>query len=126
MSMDECVQTVKLPESMQTKDLQEFYGMVEWAVKSVYTGYVGWFDGNPVHLLPVSEQEYNQTLLDLIGEDKLLEKIKDCMNNEQYQLALQLLELTNHQELKKECLLKRAKQVTSANARHYYITCAKE
>jgi alkyl sulfatase BDS1-like metallo-beta-lactamase superfamily hydrolase len=126
MSMDECVQTVKLPESMQTKDLQEFYGMVEWAVKSVYTGYVGWFDGNPVHLLPVSEQEYNQTLLDLIGEDKLLEKIKDCMDNEQYQLALQLLELTNHQELKKECLLKRAKQVTSANARHYYITCAKE
>ena len=81
--------------------LQEFYGTVEWAVKSVYTGYVGWFDGDPVHLLPVSDQEYNNVLLDLIGKEKLLEKIKDCMSHSQYQIALQLLELIDNKELKK-------------------------
>ena len=48
------------------------------------------------------------------------------MEQEEYQLALQLLELIDDKELKKECLLKRAKQVTSANARHYYIAYAKD
>ena len=126
LTLDETVQTVSLPESLKNSPyLQEYYGTVEWAVKSVYTGYVGWFDGNPVHLLPVSDQEYNSVLLELIGEEKLLEKIKDCMSHSQYQIALQLLELIDNKELKKECLLQRAKQVKSANARHYLIACSK-
>ena len=79
-----------------------------------------------MNLLPVSQQEYNQTLLDLIGQDKLIDRIKNCMHQEQYQLALQLLELIDDKELKKECLLQRAQQVTSAKARHYYIACAKK
>lgn len=127
LTLDETVQTVSLPDHLKTLPyLQEYYGTVEWAVKSVYTGYVGWFDGDPVHLLPVSDQEYNSVLLDLIGEEKLLEKIKDCMSHSQYQIALQLLELIDNNELKKECLLQRAKQVKSANARHYLIACSKE
>lgn len=127
LTLDETVQTVSLPEELKNSPyLQEYYGTVEWAVKSVYTGYVGWFDGDPVHLLPVSNQEYNSVLLDLIGEEKLLEKIKDCMSHSQYQIALQLLELIDNKELKKECLLQRAKQVKSANARHYLIACSKE
>ena len=59
---------------------------------------------------------------DIIGE----EKIKDCMSHSQYQIALQLLELIDNKELKKECLLQRAKQVRSANARHYLIAASKE
>lgn len=102
LTLDETVQTVSLPENLKNSPyLQEYYGTVEWAVKSVYTGYVGWFDGDPVHLLPVSDQEYNNVLLDLIGEEKLLEKIKDCMSHSQYQIALQLLELIDNKELKK-------------------------
>ena len=127
LTLDETVQTVSLPKELKNSPyLQEYYGTVEWAVKSVYTGYVGWFDGDPVHLLPVSNQEYNSVLLDLIGEEKLLEKIKDCMSHSQYQIALQLLELIDNKELKKECLLQRAKQVKSANARHYLIASSKE
>lgn len=126
MTIDETVQNVCLPEKYANLPyLGEYYGMVEWAVKSIYNGYVGWFDGNPVNLLPTSQAEYNQTLLDLIGYDHLLDKIKKCMQQQQYQLALQLLELIDEKELKRECLLQRAKQVTSANARHYYIACAK-
>lgn len=47
------------------------------------------------------------------------------MSHSQYQIALQLLELIDNKELKKECLLQRAKQVKSANARHYLIACSK-
>ena len=74
----------------------------------------------------MSDKKYQQTLLTLIGEDTLLHEIKNCMYHEDYQLALQLLEFIDRKDLKKECLLQRAKQVTSANARHYYIACAKE
>ena len=48
------------------------------------------------------------------------------MSHSQYQIALQLLELIDNKELKKECLLQRAKQVRSANARHYLIATSKE
>ena len=48
------------------------------------------------------------------------------MSHSQYQIALQLLELIDNKELKKECLLQRAKQVKSANVRHYLIAASKE
>jgi alkyl sulfatase BDS1-like metallo-beta-lactamase superfamily hydrolase len=127
MTMSEAVENVKLPSKYTEKDyLGEYYGTVEWAVKSIYTGYLGWFDGNPVKLMPVGDREYNKALLELIGEDKLQLKIKECMEKEEYQLALQLLELTENNDLKKESLLMRARQMTSANARHYLIASAKE
>lgn len=127
MTLSETVDTVRLPDYLKELPyLQEYYGTVEWAVKSVYNGYVGWFDGNPAHLLPTSNQVYHDTLVELIGKDKLLNKIKECMKHNEYQLALHLLELIDDKELKRECLLQRAKQVKSANARHYFITYAKE
>lgn len=131
MSVSQTVEYVTLPKQYQEAEfLQECYGTVEWAVKSIYVGYVGWFDGNATNLLPVSDQEYTNALLQLIGDTtKIIEYVKELMSKQQYQLALQLLELINDKEsiyeLKKEALLARASQVTSANARHYYIASAK-
>lgn len=128
MTLDETVQTVKLPEKYSSKSyLGEYYGTVEWSVKSIFTGYLGWFDGAPEHLMPVSEAAYSAALLELIDTEKLKEKIQQCIDREEYQLALQLLTLVDkpEPELKKACLLGRGKQMTSANARHYLIACAK-
>jgi alkyl sulfatase BDS1-like metallo-beta-lactamase superfamily hydrolase len=126
MTMSETVDHVKLPPKFADKDyLGEYYGTVEWSVKSVYSGYLGWFDGDPAKLMPVSDREFNDTLLEMIGVEKLLNKIMDCMESEDYQLALQLLELTGENELKREALFMRARQMTSANARHYLIACSK-
>ena len=143
MSMSETVEQVKLPEAYLKKDyLGEFYGTVEWSVKGIYCGYVGWFDGNPVHLFPVSDKEYQATLRELIGLHKLKEKISSCLDSKEYQMALQLLELIDWEEeekerqdiggkmgwreLKKKALLGKAEQVTSANGRHYLIAGAKK
>lgn len=134
MSLEETVKNVKLAPIYQDKEyLGEYYGTVEWSVKSIYNGYVGWFDGDPVKLLPHPTEAYNQAVLALIGDnDKLILAIKNYMAQEDYQMALQLIELLMVQdnslqiiELKKQALLMRAKQVTSANARHYLIACAK-
>lgn len=125
--LDETIEMVKLPKEMATQPyLQEYYGMVAWAVKSVYCGYVGWFDGNPTHLVPVAKKVYQTTLLELIGKEVVIDKIKTCMAQDEYQLALELLEMVDEPWLKKECLIKRAEQMTSANARHYLLACAKE
>ena len=132
MTISETTEQVKLPEKYLDKEyLGEFYGTVEWSVKSIYCGYVGWFDGNAAGLMPVSDREYQAVIRELIGDEKLKEKIKDYMNEGQFQIALQLLELADgkesseYRELKKEALLKRAGQMTSANARHYFIASAK-
>lgn len=143
MSMSETAERVKLPQKYLEKDyLGEFYGTVEWSVKGIYCGYVGWFDGNPVNLFPVSDREYQAVLRELIGREKLEEKIQSCVEMEQYQMALQLLELVDWEhtkkeqpdgesrrlwtELKKKALLGRARQVASANGRHYLIAGAKK
>lgn len=135
MSVSETVENVKLPEEFKNKEfLGEFYGTIEWSVKSIYNGYLGWFDGNAVNLFPCADKDYANTLLELIDDDKkILKKIDSCMKNEDYQCALQLIELLEYKnktpelnKLKKQSLLNRAKQMTSANARHYYIASAKE
>ena len=132
MTMGETVEQVKLPERYLDKEyLGEFYGTVEWSVKSIYCGYVGWFDGNAAGLMPVSHKAYQAVLRELIGAEKLTDTIKGYLAQEQYQIALQLLELAYEREmtefisLKKEALLGRARQMTSANARHYFIASAK-
>ncbi|MEG0367048.1 MAG: alkyl/aryl-sulfatase [Coprobacillus sp.] len=134
-TMSQTVESVKLPdEYAQCGYLGEYYGTVEWTVKGIYTGYVGWFDGDASHLLPLSDKEYNLVLLELIGNNhKVKETITDALSKEEYQKALQLISLleTNDnsnelKELKKKALIQRAKQMTSANARHYYIAASKE
>lgn len=139
MTISETVEQVKLPEKYQNKEyLGEYYGTVEWSVKSIYCGYVGWFDGEASALMPVSDKEYRTVLRELIGQERLIEKIQSCIVQEEYQMALQLLELTESKKItdnegkdfcrewKKQALLGRAKQMTSANARHYLIASAKK
>lgn len=54
-------EAVRLPEELAVREyLGEYYGTVEWSVKSIYQGYVGWFDGDPVKLMPVPEAEYRR------------------------------------------------------------------
>lgn len=129
MSMDECVEHVKLPAKYADLPyLGEYYGTVEWSVKGVYCGYLGWFDGRPEALFPAPKQEYNEVLRELIGEDRLLAKINELMAAKKRQLALQLCEVANDSEsiraAKRECLMRRADDVCTANGRHYLISCA--
>lgn len=133
LSMLETVEQVVLPEEYQNLPyLQEFYGTVSWTVKGIYAGYVGWFDGNPVSLDPVPEKEWSQELLDLIGDaEKVRERIKELYAQGRWQLGLQLCEMLARtgcaaNDLMREGLLRRGREAASANARHYYLSCAKD
>ena len=133
MDMLETVEHVKLPEKYRDLPyLQEFYGTISWTVKGIYAGYVGWFDGNPVHLDPVPESEFSREILGLIGDASAVKaRVRELYRAGNYQMGLELCELLEKdghdvKELKKEGLTSIAKTVTSANARHYYLACAKE
>lgn len=135
MTLEETVAAVQLAEQYcNLPNLGEYYGTVEWSVKSIYCGYVGWFDGDAVNLLPCREQEISDVILELIGDTaRVFDKVRSCIAAENYQLALHLLKWLGREqnseqvlELRRKALLGRAEQVTSANARHYYIWSAKD
>ena len=135
LTLAETVESVRLPEELRDKEyLGEYYGTVEWSVKGIYNGYVGWFDGDAAHLMPCPRREFSAAVLELAGgPDKLLAKALSCLEKGESQLALELLELLGGEaqsgkikEVKRRALLARAAQMTSANARHYYICSAKE
>lgn len=135
MSESETVSAVVLPQIWADLPyLGEFYGTVEWSVRSVYHGYFGWFDGNPTHLAQLSDETFDTKLFSMIGEEKMESEIRTALNEENYQMAVQLCDILlnakvgiqKYKKLKAEGLMGLSKQVTSANARHYYICSAKE
>lgn len=127
MTLPQVAEAVVLPEEYASQEfLGEYYGLVQWAVKNIYVGYLGWFDGNPANMMPLPEDEWASTLRELIGQDKLDAKIQECLAAEEFQKALQLLELTDRPAWKREALLGRARQTTSSNARHFLMKAAQE
>lgn len=138
LSVSEAVETVKLPPQYASLGyLKEFYGSIDWSVRGIYQGYVGWFDGNPTNLHPLSDKEYAERLIPLLGgREKVEQIIAEALNAEDFkdwQWALQLCDMlmqadksSELKKLKAEILLKIAPLETSANGRHYYQTVAKE
>ena len=56
LTPDQAVARVRLPEHLAASPyLTEFYGRVDWSVRSIYTGYLGWFAGNATDLSPLSD-----------------------------------------------------------------------
>jgi alkyl sulfatase BDS1-like metallo-beta-lactamase superfamily hydrolase len=136
LTVDELASIVKLPGKYANLPyLGEFYGTVEWSVRSIYTGYLGWFDGNPTNLNKLTPKENASKMLELIGgEEKTITEIKKALENQEAQWAVELCDLLLSAEkevkiskqLKAQGLLALSKLETSANGRHYYIACAKE
>lgn len=136
LTADELANTIKLPQNLEKLPyLGEFYGTVAWSVRSIYNGYVGWFDGNPTNLNKLPAKEYAVRMLSIIGgEEKVIVEIKKSLANKEFQWAVELSDLLIAvekgtrigKELKAEGLVALSKLETSANGRHYYMACAKE
>jgi alkyl sulfatase BDS1-like metallo-beta-lactamase superfamily hydrolase len=136
LGLDETAAAVTLPaEYRDLPYLQEFYGTVAWSVRGIYTGYLGWFDGNPTHLNPLAPREFADRMVAQLGGPEAVGMAIDAANaSGEYQWALELVDLLLTQE-PDAIPLKRAKataltglgrQETSANGRHYYLACARE
>lgn len=135
MTESETVETVKLPEKYRDLPyLGEFYGTIEWSIRSVYHGYFGWFDGNASNLGRLSDAVFSAEIVKLAGAEKVLCEAKSKLEEGEWQMALQLADLLiQARELVKEAKQVKAKGMLalgevsiSANGRHYYIASARE
>lgn len=136
LTPDELTEVVVLPKHLQQSPwLQEFYGKTEWSVRTVFDGYMGFFDGNPTTLLPLKKKDRAQKMQALAGGKANLEKqIETALRAKEFQWVLELTDvfLTLHPNTK-HVIQQRIKALTelgaaqsNPNARHYYLTCALE
>ena len=136
LTPDEITQKVILPEHLsESPYLKEFYGRVDWSVKNIFTGYLGWFGGNASTLLPLSPKEKAQKMADLAGgNDELLSKAQTALDQKEFQWALELsdylIRLNSDDEIAKEIryqsLLKLGEKQSNPNARNYFLSQALE
>lgn len=135
MTIEETVEAVTLPERLARKPyLGEYYGTVAWSVRSIYAGYLGWFDGNATNLNPLPPRERAVHLVGLAGgRPVVMTAIRVALDDEQWQWAAELADLLlaldpESQEvriMKARALIALARHETSANGRHYYLAAAK-
>jgi alkyl sulfatase BDS1-like metallo-beta-lactamase superfamily hydrolase len=69
LTPDELVEVVKLPPHLAgfTPWMLEFFGTVSQAVRAIYQGYLGWFEGDPVTLAPLPRAERARREIELMG-----------------------------------------------------------
>jgi alkyl sulfatase BDS1-like metallo-beta-lactamase superfamily hydrolase len=136
LTPDELVEVVVLPPHLRDHPyLQELYGTVEWSVRAVYSGYLGWFDGDSATLSPASPAERAAGFAELAGgAEGLLAAARQAVAEERYawaaELATQLMrvdpDLDEARLLKARSLRELGRRSISPNGRNFYLTQALE
>lgn len=136
LTPNEIVERVQLPVHLaESPYLAEFYGKVEWTVRAIFDGYLGWFDGNPTSLHPFSNKEEAERMAQLAGGfSALVRAMEASAQAEDHQWTL---ELSDHilvlddghtlaRRLRMNALIQLAESSSNPNARNYYLTVARE
>jgi alkyl sulfatase BDS1-like metallo-beta-lactamase superfamily hydrolase len=115
--------------------LRTFYGSVPQAVRELYFGYLGWFQGDPVGLAPTPPDEAAKRTVEMMGgRDKVLEAARDATGRRQYQWAAELATLLLRadrgdkaaREAKADAFVGLAQPQMNPNWRNWYLSAALE
>tara|TARA_B100000029_G_scaffold508084_1_gene594126 strand:+ start:282 stop:1556 length:1275 start_codon:yes stop_codon:yes gene_type:complete len=101
-NMFDLMKEIKLPDDLH---VGEGYGTVEWAVRSIYEGYTGWFRHRSTTEL-YSEPYYciYPDIIDLIDTNELIKKIKKFIQSNDLIKAIHLCEVALSKEDNKTIL----------------------
>ncbi|NIB38533.1 alkyl/aryl-sulfatase [Pseudomaricurvus alkylphenolicus] len=134
LTPNQLVEYVQLPKKYRDLDyLRPYYGNPQWAIRAIFGGYLGWFDGNATSLFPLSDKQEAERIVALAGGmEATVKQVDNAMRTEDYQWAAQLcdhiLAITpNHQQAmlyKADALTALADKILTATARNYYISSA--
>lgn len=93
LTPEEIAHTLQLPQSLASEWFnRDYYGTLSANVKSIYTYYFGWYDGNPANLNPLPPAETARRLVECMGgATAALEKAREAYTSGEYQWAVQLL-----------------------------------
>jgi alkyl sulfatase BDS1-like metallo-beta-lactamase superfamily hydrolase len=133
LTPDELADTVKLPPHLASKPfLQEMYGTVPFAVRAIFAGYLGWFDGNPTSLIPLSPKAEAQRIADLAGgEENLMNQLRKSAGQSDWQWACQLADyvmalngkfISEARQIKARALRELGENQSNPPSRNYYLS----
>lgn len=136
LPLEDIVERVRLPAHLAASPwLAEHYGRVDWSVRSIHAGQVGWFDGNAARLAPLPPTERARRLQALAGSGRTLaQEAARALAEGDLQWAAEIagdaLRLAPDdaatRTVKAHALAALADRQTSANARNYLLTAAGE
>ena len=131
---NEIAEQLVLPKHLgDSPYLKEFYGTPAWSAKNVFSGYLGWFDGNPSTLKPLPLKDEAEKMIQLSGDwDSLFEVAEDAFLTDDFQWSLQLTDylLRSRPDDQKTKLLRQSaleglgSQESNPNSRYYYLSSA--
>jgi len=120
-SADELSHMIKLPE-------HQARGQIPWHVKQIYYGNLGWYEGDPAFLLPISMNERSQKIIDGFGGlETTIDEIRKVIDNGEYYWALNVEpENIEVKLLKAHSLRVIGQKMISSDGRHWALTSALE
>ena len=95
LTPDEIVQRVKLPPHLnQSPYLKEFYGSISSYIRSIFSGYIGWFSGNITELHPL-ESKLKAVKIAALAEKqvKIIDEANQALTNGEFQWAMELADI---------------------------------
>ncbi len=89
----EIAEMIELPESLRTSFANRgYYGTVRHNARAVYQAYLGWYDGNPANLNPLSPREAGIRYVKLMGgAESVLIKAQEYFDQGEYRWVAELL-----------------------------------
>ena len=133
---DELAHEVTLPPDLADNPLLgEYYGNVSWSVRAIFSGIIGWFDGNPTHMNPLHPAERAAQIADLAGgADVLFLRAEAALADGLAQWAAELCDMCialDHRAndarlLKADAIDELAYNLVTATGRNYLHTSAQE
>lgn len=133
---EQLVEVVKMPPHLAENPwLNEHYGTVKHAVRNIYNGYLGWFQGDPWALDPLPYLERAKRYVELMGgRDAVLKIAKKALEEGEFTWAAEIL--TNviridHNDMEARNLKAKAYRqfaytLTNVNWRNWSLTAAAE
>ncbi|MCE2532165.1 MAG: alkyl/aryl-sulfatase [Acidimicrobiia bacterium] len=133
---DELVAEVRLPDDLAAHPLlREYYGNISWSVRAIFSGVLGWFDGNPTNLDPLHPADRARRIAGLAGgPEVLVSDAIDALAGGEAQWAAELCDLllamdfrpAEVRALKADALDELATNMLTTTGRNYLYTCAQD
>jgi alkyl sulfatase BDS1-like metallo-beta-lactamase superfamily hydrolase len=133
---EDLIRDIKLPKHLTGHPwLGDFYGSIRHSAKQVFTGELGWFDGDPTTLNPIHSSEASKRYVGLMGgKKKVMKAARKAADTSDYQWAAELATHAIRVDLKdmeprkfKAKMLRELGYVESnINWRNWYLTSAEE
>ncbi len=126
---------LRMPAEFTESHVQGYYGTVSHNTRSIYNRYLGWYDGNPANLDPLTPVEGGTKYVEFMGgADAVLAKARESFEAGDYRWVAQVVNHvvfadptnTEARELQADALEQLGYQSESATWRNAYLMGAKE